>query len=243
LGLAIVQLLSWGSRFVKTESDVRYLAVNPAVAQAAGGQPLRILSDPALASADKAMLYRAMNVNGYDAFYLAGFPAFAAASEGRPAADASRSYLSRADTPLMRLAGVSYGLKATGELVPNPGALPLAFFTSRTGSAAVSAGVSVVLPRAERWNVAGKAPPGADRLVVTVPAYPGWRAWLNGAPVDLEPWGFFQAVRFPPGVTGRRMELHLDFRPTYWTFFVLSGLLAWSAWLAFCEVVLRPEIL
>ena len=230
LGLAFVQLLSWGIRFVKTESAARYLSVNPALAQAASGQSLRVLSDPALASADKVMLYRAMNVNGYDALPLAGFPAFAAASEGRPAADASRGYLSRADTPLMRLAGVSYRLTAAGQLLPNPGALPLAFFTSGSGSAAVGTGVNVELQRPERWRVAGKAPLGAGRLVVTAPAYPGGRAWLAGAPAGLEPWGFFQAVRLPPGAAGRDVDLRLDFRPVHWTLLVLAGLLAWCVW-------------
>ena len=245
LAAAVVQLVSWASPFVKTESAARYLSVSPALAQAAGGQPLRILSDPALASADKAMLYRAMNVNGYDAFYLAGFPAFAAASEGRPAADASRSYLSRADTPLMRLAGVSYRLTAAGELVANAGALPLAFFTSESaGSAVFGTGVDIELQRPERWRVAGRAPFGADRLVVTAPAYPGWRAWLDGAPASLEPWGFFQAVRLPPGAAGRDIDLRLDFRPTHWTLLVLTGLLAWSVWLACCgAAALRPEAL
>jgi hypothetical protein len=233
LGAAFLQLLWWASPFIKTESAARYLAVNPAMARAAGGRPLRILTDPGLSNADKAMLYRAMNVNGYDAFYLDGFPAFAAASEGRPAADASRGYVSRADTPLMRLAGVSYFLTAAGGLVPNPGALPLAFFASGEG-------VEVELQRPERWRATGRTPPGAERLVVTAPAYPGWRAWLNGAPASLEPWGFFQAVRLPPGAAGRDVDLRLDFRPAHWTLFVLIGLLAWSAWLASCAVLSRP---
>ena len=243
LGAAFVQLFSWAGPFVKTESAARYLLVNPALAQAAGGQPLRILSDLALASADKAMLYRAMNVNGYDAFYLAGFPAFAAASEGRPAADASRSYLSRIDTPLMRLAGVSYRLTAAGELIFNPGALPLAFFILGSGSVAGGPGADVELQRPERWRVAGKAPIGAERLVVTIPAYPGWRAWLNGAPVNLEPWGFFQAVRLPLEAVSRDVELRLDFRPIHWALFVSVGLLAWFVWLASCVVAWRSEVL
>jgi hypothetical protein len=239
LAMALVQLLSWGGRFVNTESAARYLHVNSALAQAAGGRPLRVLIDPSVASADKAMLYRAMNVNGYEAFYLAGFPAFAAASEGRPAADASRSYLSRADTPLMRLAGVSYRMTDAGELVPVAGALPLAFFTSGSGSALNGTGVGVELQRPERWRVTGKPPAGADRLVLTAPAYPGWRAWLDGVPTRLERWGFFQAVRLPQSAAGRVVDLRLDFRPTHWSFFIVIALLAWSIWLASCGAALR----
>ncbi|MDD5628458.1 MAG: hypothetical protein PHU21_05305 [Elusimicrobia bacterium] len=240
LAAAFVQLLSWAGPFVKSERAAPYLSVNPALARAAGGRPLRVLSDPALASADKAMLYRAMNVNGYDAFYLGGFAAFAAASEGRPAADASRSYLTRADTPLLRLAGVAYRLAADGELRPNPGALPLAFFASAAGPAP-QAPLEVRLPRPERLRAAGRAPGAAERIVVTIPAYPGWRAWLDGAPAALEPWGFFQAVRLPPGAAGRAVDLRLDFQPVHWTLCVWIGLLAWSAWLARCAASLREH--
>ena len=45
LGAAFVQLLSWGSRFVKTESAARYLFVNPSLAQSCGR--------PALAHPDR----------------------------------------------------------------------------------------------------------------------------------------------------------------------------------------------
>ena len=239
LAAVVAQLLFWGRRFVGAESAARYLAKNPALAQAAGGRPLRILSDPSLASADKVMLYRAMNVNGYDAFYLAGYPAFAAASEGRAAADASRGYLERADTPLMRLAGVAYKLTAAGVLVSIPGALPLAYFASGPAALSVAPALSVDLPRPERWRVQGRAPAGADRLVVTVPAYPGWRAWLGAAPAALEPWGFFQAVRLPRGAAGEAVDLRLDFRPAHWVPGVLTALLAWLVWLASCGRALR----
>ena len=238
---AAAQLFSWGRLFVGAELASRYLVKNAALAEAAGGRPLRILSDPSLASADKAMLYRAMNVNGYDAFYLAGYPAFAAASEGRPAADASRGYLERADTPVMRLAGVAYKLTALGALQSVPGALPLAYFAAGPKARAAGPAVSVELRRPERWRVAGQAPPGADRLVVTVPAYPGWRAWLDGMPASLEPWGFFQAVRLPAGLEGRESDLRLDFRPTHWTLGVLAALLAWLVWLASCGRLLSRQ--
>ncbi|MBI5241937.1 MAG: hypothetical protein HY926_15800 [Elusimicrobia bacterium] len=227
---AAAQLLFWARPFVRTESAASYLGRNEALAQSAGGRPLRVLTDPALASADKVMLYRAMNVNGYDAFYLGGFPAFAAASEGRPAADASRGYLERPDTPLMRLAGVAYKLNIDGTLAAVPGAGPLAVFAA--GAAARGAAGSVDIPRPERWRVGGTAPAAADRLVVAAPAYPGWRAWLNGSPAVLEPFGFFQAVRLPEGSTGKSLDLRLEFRPVGWPWGALAALLAWLIWLA-----------
>lgn len=229
---AVAQLLSWARPFVGTESAAPYLGRNDALAQAAGGRPLRVLTDPALASADKTMMYRAMNVNGYDAFYLGGFPAFAAASEGRPAADASRGYLERPDTPQMRSAGVAYKLAVDGTLLAVAGAQPLASFST-----------SVELPRPERLLAAGTAPRGADRIAVSVPAYPGWRAWLDGSPAALEPRGFFQAVRLPQAAAGKPFDLRLDFRPSYWMTGVLVSLLAWAVWLASLGLRLSGETL
>jgi len=229
---AVVELCAWGQRFVKTESAASYLHFREDLAQVAGGRPLRVLIDPALASADKTMLYRAMNVNGYDAFFLGGYAAFAAASEGRPAADASRGYLEHVGTAVMRRAGVAYKLTAAGELQHDPGVLPLAYFSSGPDSPLAEPVVSVELERPERWRVRGRAPAGADRLVVAVPAYPGWRAWLGGLPAALEPWGFFQAVRLPPGLPGRDVDLRLDFLPRAWAWWVLAAAAAWLAWLA-----------
>jgi len=229
LTAAAVELLAWGHRFVATRGGDPYLAANPALARAVAGRPFRILTDPELANPNKAMLYRALNVNGYDAFYLAGYPAFAAASEGRPAADSSRTYLSRADTPQMSRAAVAYRLTAGGGLEVNPTALPLAYFAAGPG-VALAARPAITLERPERWRVEGTVPLGADRIVVTVPSYPGWRAWLNGSSAALEPWDYFQAVRLPASV--RQVDLRLDFRPTLWPVWVLTALAAWLAWLA-----------
>ena len=242
LAAAAVQLLAWSSGFVRTEPAASYLSASPAMKQAVAGRPWRFLTDPGLANPDKAMLYRAMNVNGYDAFYLAGYPAFAAASEGRPAADASRTYLSRADTPLMSRAAVAYRLDAEGDLAPVPGALPLAYFAAGGDVLRAQAPLSVELERPERWRVRGLAPEHGELLVATVPAYPGWRAWLNGTRAALEPWGYFQAVRVPAALRGRALELCLDFRPTLWSLWVALALAAWLAWLAWWARALRARL-
>ncbi len=121
----------------------------------------------------------------------------------------------------MRSAGVAYKLALDGTLLKVAGAQPL-----------VSLATSVELPRPERLLAAGTAPRGADRIAVSVPAYPGWRAWLDGSPAVLEPQGFFQAVRLPEGSAGGTFDLRLDFSPPHWLAGVLVSLLAWAAWLA-----------
>jgi hypothetical protein len=233
---AVVQLLAWGHGFLASEDSRRYLSVNPALASFVAGRPLRVLTDPGLASPDKVMLYRAMNVNGYDAFYLSGYPEFAARSEGRPAADPSRTYLSRADTPEMLHAGVAYTITEQGRLQGNIAALPLAYFAAGPGVAMASGQAAVSLPRPERWLVAGVVPAGADRMVVTVPRYPGWRAWLRSGsrtvPAALEPWDYFQSIRLPAGIrTGEAVQLFLDFRPSLWAWWAGISSAAWLVWL------------
>lgn len=237
------ELLIWDRGFVRSEDARPFLRPNPAISAAVAGRPLRVMTDPELSNTDKTMLYRAMNVNGYEAFYTRGFPAFAARSEGKAAADASRAYLTKADTPEMRRAGVAYTITRTGALVPAPSPLPLAYLVAETPRAkpgesrpprAVDVerrfrSVSLTIERPERWLIRGRAPEGPARVEVSIPSYPGWRAWWNGAEVPLEPSGFFQSVaaREP----GREFSLRLDFVPASWPFAALASLLGWAVWL------------
>ena len=78
-----------------------------AMVETLAGRPLRFASDPALANPNKAMLYRAMNVNGYEAFYLARYVPYAARAAGGPAADPSRTHLRRVDPPEIRTPGAA----------------------------------------------------------------------------------------------------------------------------------------
>ena len=233
LTLLVLELAHWDARFLRAEDAAPYLAAKPAVAEAVGGRPFRVLTDPELANPNKTILYRAMNVNGYEAFYLGTFPAYAARSEGTAAADPSRSYLRRPETPEMRRAGVAVHIGPSGALRPVDGALPLAYFQDWRG--ALKPGVRVEVERPELWRVRGSAPSGAERLVLAQPFYPGWKAWLGGIPVSLEPWdGFWQAVdlrRVLPG--GGEFELDFRFEPSGWAGWALLGAFSWLAWFAF----------
>lgn len=230
LALILFELARWDARFLRAEDAAPYLAPKPSVALALGGLPVRVLTDPELANPNKTMLYRAMNVNGYDAFYLGSFPAYAARSEGAPAADASRSYLRRPDTPEMQRAGVGFYLGPKGELKEVKGALPLAYFLGPKGS--LRAGARVDIPRPEAWQVSGRAPSGAELLVLAQPHYPGWRAWLNGRTMPLKRWdGFWQSVDLREALPGGG-DFKLDFRfePIGWGFWGVLGAVSWLGW-------------
>jgi hypothetical protein len=219
--LGVAQLALWDARFLSAESVEPYRRVHEGFRDAAGGKPLRVMTAPEFASPNKAALYRAMNINGYEAFYLEGFAPFARDSEGKPAADASRSYLTTLDTPLMRAAGVAYKLEMNGRIVKNPKALPLAHFP-----AAPSVPVEVLLERPERWVITGSVPASGGALAAAVPFYPGWRARTPAFPVSLRPWaGLFTQFDLPPGP----FELRLDFVPSFWAPLCAFMALAWAA--------------
>ncbi len=229
--LGLLDLVVWDARFAKPDDAGRYLAFNRPLAVLAGGAPLRVMTDPALASADKAMLYRARNVNGYDAFYLDGYAQFAARSEGRPAADASRTYLIDPNTPQMRELGVAYFISASGALVSARRSLPL-IYAARESRPAQLPSLDLSLPRPEIWRARGVLPRGAARLVLSQPVYPGWRAWLDGRRAPISAWdGLLQSVAVPAAAAGRAFELDARYVPTGWTWLALAAALSWGLWL------------
>ncbi|HAH06062.1 MAG TPA: hypothetical protein DCM05_05955 [Elusimicrobia bacterium] len=235
LAAVLLELVLWDRRFLGVEDARPYLTPKPHIVEAAAGAPLRVLTDPAHAAPDKTLLYRAMNVNGYEAFFLEAFPAWAAASEGKPAADASRSYLTRHDTPWMKKAGVAFKIDAGGRLLPAPSPWTLAAYAD--GEGGLSGRMQVALPRPERLLAIGVAPESASEIKVSVPFYPGWRARLGGRPVLLEQDGLFSKVRLPADAAPEAtLELRLDFKPRRWALFALG---AAAAWLALFGLLLR----
>lgn len=215
----LIQLCAWDARFLKAQPAGPYLSPNPRVAAQIAGT-FRVLTDPELANPNKTMLYRALNVNGYEAFYLRGYAAFAARSEGGPAADSSRVFMSKPSKALhdaglgavLDRFGAVRSLRGAGLAYPARGAEP-------AGSAAV------FMPRPERWLVKTRLAHGADRVVVTVPDYPGWSARVNGRLAALEPQGYFMSVR-PPGGP---LTLELRYSPPWWSLLVLLSAGAWLA--------------
>jgi hypothetical protein len=234
--LAIAQLFFWDRNFIKTSDAAPYLKPNLAFAQALAGKPQRILIDPKISNPDKAMMYRAMNVNGYDAFYLEGYPLYAFQSEGRAAADASRAYLKKWDTHQMRDLGVGWFLSKSGRLDKLPIQPPLTYFVDKNGNS-LSETPNLEIKRPEDWHVVGNWPPQATRLVLSEPFYPGWRAYLNGHATALSPWnGFLMSVPRPKNSKSFSLDLALLFWPSRWMFLALLSTAAWLIWL---KILLR----
>lgn len=224
-------LAAWDAPFARPEDPSRYLAPHPAISEGLGGRQERVLTDPEIANPNKTALYHLMNVNGYEAFYPKGVPGWAAAAEGGPAADASRVFVSRWRSAPARRAGVAARLWAGG--YERGDAWPLAAFVDARGLP-LRPVPRLWLEKPERWRVTGPVPDGAAAVTLAQPAYPGWRASLDGRPAALESWdGVFQAVRLPRSLPpGGALDLTLEFTPTGWPWLVLLTAAAWALWLA-----------
>ena len=228
---ALLELGARDARYLDGQEARTYLQPNAAFAREFGGEPHRLITSPDLANPNKSIMYHARNANGYEAFYLDGYPQYVSRSEGVAAADSSRTYLSRLRTPEMRRLGVAWRVGAAGRLEHDRGAYPLAYFLAPDDTV-VGPQPVLTLPAPERWSVLGYRPARANRLVLSQPFYPGWRAWLDGRPAKLSRWdGLLQAVDLPEG-GGRRFVLEARFAPTGWTPLVLLTLLCWAAWSA-----------
>jgi hypothetical protein len=223
----VLDLGFWAWKSVSFEPAAPLLAPSPLVRDALAGKPVRFATHPDLANPNKAILYRASNVNGYDAFFLGRFVEFAYRAEGKAAADPSRSYLTNIDSPELRGLGVIALLEASANgarLSRNSGARPLARLEHEGGWRTLDATRN---PDPENWILEGDAGPNS-KLVLAVPKYPGWRARLNGEPVETELHdGFVQAIAVPSG----RFRAEFRFRPPGWALLVALAALLWSAWL------------
>jgi len=228
---ALLPLAAWDAAFLRPEDPSRFLEARPEIADKLAGRPFRVITDPEFANPNKAALYRMRNVNGYEAFYLKGVPAWAAQAEGRPAADASRVYISRWPSPSLARAGVVARLGAAG--VDWAPAWPPAVFVDAAGRP-LDSKLKYYQAEAGRWRLAGYPPAGAAALELSEPFYPGWRAWLNGAPEPILPAdGLFQAVSLGPRADpAAAVAATFDFRPTGWTALALLTAAAWGGWLA-----------
>lgn len=217
----------WAVRAVSFENGAAALKPNPVMRERLAGKATRFATGPEIANPNKAMLYRASNVNGYDAFFLERFVSFAYRAEGKAAADPSRSYLTRVDSPELKGLGVTQYLTASGggpRFESHPDARPLARLETADGWTPLA---SVANPSPERWELSGVAPAGAT-LVLAVPKYPGWRARLDGVPVETRLHdGLTQEIPLAPGP----FTAEFWFLPPGWALLAALAAVQWAGWL------------
>lgn len=226
----------WSSRFIYAE-DPQHLRPNENIRRSIAGAPYRLATGPDIANPNKTILYHAMNVNGYDAFYLDSYARFAAQSEGGPAGDPSRMYIRNISSSQMKRLGVRAYLSSeeldgpflavagNTRLYLRDGAHPLAH--SQATGRAVGA---ILRPRPEHWILYGDAGDSPDKLILSVPKFPGWKAYADGKPVPVGVYeGLIQAVELPIDV-GRRYRVDFLFRPSGWTFLCFLSLAVWIFW-------------
>ncbi len=234
--IVLAELGFWDLRFLKSMNARAFTQGSPAVVARLAGRPSRVLTDPALANPNKAMVYRMRNVNGYDAFYPASAARWAAQAEGAPAADPSWVLASRWKSDAAVRAGVSARLAPFG-IEERDGAWPLASFLNATGGR-VTPDPILRIDRPERWRVTGSIPKGAVAVALAETRWPGWRAALDGREAPLAAWGpAFQFVSLTPNTTD--VDLRFDFSPTRWFLWAALSVVAWVSW--FVAFLCRAE--
>ena len=235
--LTVLDLGLYGARLVSPQDAWPF--VKPDLELAGRLDPSwRVATDPDLANPNKASLYHFSNATGYEAFYLEGAARWASLSEGRPAADGSRTYITRPDTPEMRALSVRYYLTTrdlgAAHLAASKGPLKV-YEEPSAGPAAFLEGGAPVPVQEGGPELRRALAPSAGRLVLAQPAYPGWSAWIDGRREPVENWqGFLSAVDVPGPAT-----VALRFRPTFWPGLVLASAAAWVAAAAWSSRALR----
>ena len=227
--VVIAELALWDAGFLRAANARPFTKSSPAVAERLAGRPSRMLTAPALANPNKAIVYRMRNANGYDAFYPGSAALWAAQAEGEPAADPSWVLVSRWTSDAATRAGVSARLSAAG-IEERADAWPLASFLDAKGGR-VTPNPALDIERPERWRITGPVPKGAVAVALSETRWPGWRARLNGREAALAPWGpAFSAVALATGTAA--LDLRFDFSPSLWFWWAGLSAAAWALWFA-----------
>ncbi|MEK7234250.1 MAG: hypothetical protein AAB268_10575 [Elusimicrobiota bacterium] len=225
--VVLAELVMWDFTFLKSANAGEFTKANSAVAARLAGRASRMLTDPALASPNKATAYRMRNVNGYEAFYPISAAIWGAEAEGQPAADPSWVLVSRWKSEVAARAGVSARLSPEG-IEERVDAWPLASFLDAKGDR-MTPDPLLAIDRPERWRITGEIPKGAVAVALAETRWPGWRASLGGLAAPLVPWGpAFQSVLLAPG--GAAVDLRFEFSPSRWFLLAALSAAAWACW-------------
>lgn len=233
LAFVCVDLVATDRPYFYAQRPEAFIAPNAEVL--ALGPDAAVAMGPKVAAPNKAMLYRQRGASGYEAYYLASAALYHGRSQRGPAADASKLYLTRGDTPEMRRLGIR---RLIGEHPASfDDAWPPAYLLPRDARARVpdaasplgSARVVASAPEGDRVRVDAPAGPPAA-LVFAAAAYPGWKAWVRTADgaraEDVVPFdGFLRSLDVPPG----QSEVFTRYRPASFAWALAATLLSWAA--------------
>ncbi len=227
--LSFFQLLILNRTLVKPQDAAPYLRPHHFFSQTLSGKPGRVLISPAIGNPDKAMMYHVMNVNGYEAFYLKGFPGYAFKSEGRSAADASRSYLRKWDTPEMKDLGVNWAFLRPGSIISVSPPNSLAYLVNQEKRRLPKTPALAILNE-NHWRISGRGVQEAKALVLSQPFYPDWQAYWNGKKTSVTPWHGFLSLVIKPSKARDSFSVDFICRPNYWSILLLFSMAAWLIW-------------
>lgn len=233
LAVSLLDLALHARPWLRAEDPERFMAAQPEMARLLASGT-RMATHPDILSPNKTMLYRVRNATGYEAFYPARIAFYTARSERGAAADGSRTYIRRWDTPEMTALGVRFYLSP--EMIPgdgrgkrrgatwvyeNPNAAPLV-----TGTASWAE----LTPEHIATEVQGPS-----TLVVRQAYYPGWRAWHGGREVPVAVADGLFAMASAPAAG----PLHLRFAPSSFRMGLVVSLVIGFMLLAISELGLR----
>ncbi|MFA6092449.1 MAG: hypothetical protein WCU88_07315 [Elusimicrobiota bacterium] len=214
----LLELGGWSVRFVSAEEAREKMAPSQLFVGALAGRVVRFSSSADIASPNKAMMYRAMNISGYEAFYLKGFSAYMSRHGEGGGMDASRFSPQDPASAALRPLGNAWGLGLQG-LRHIPGAAGLGL-----GPEDFAAVVQERSP--DQWRVFGTASV-SGRAFFSMPAYPGWRAWVNGVRSDISvKEDLFQGVEVPAG----QWDVCFRFIPRFWMLWVFISFFSTAWW-------------
>jgi len=221
--LTSLDLLVWSIPWIYAQDATQLMATNPTVLKVIRDPSFRIATSPDIPSANKSMVYRIPNVTGYEAFYLAPIAIYTSLSEGEAAADGSRTYIRKWQTPGMSQLSVRYYLATE----PVAGHEPRAkegqtlIYENRDAQPLVQGVKTWRHESAERYDV-WTDEPGA--VVFSQANYPGWKAWVNGTRASVDDTrGLLPRVRLDGSGP---WKVHFVFLPGLWFFGVLVSLIS-----------------
>jgi hypothetical protein len=223
LVLASLDLIFWSFPWIYFQNASQIMTTNPAVLSVIRNPAGRIATSPDLPSANKAMLYRIGNVTGYEAFYLAPIAVYTSMSEGQAAADGSRTYIRKWQTPAMARLGLRYYLASepVAGYAPRSHEGPTYIYEDRKAQPIVQGAKTWEVRSAERYD-AWSDKPGS--VVFAQANYPGWKAWVNGTRVPvLDDHGLFPRVELKGSGP---WTIHFEFLPGLWFFGVFVSLIS-----------------